>query len=124
MKFLIQAYMEWCRQLGLRVNLPKTQLWMSEGDGVPVTIVDGVTLVPLTSRASFRIVGVEQLGLNEAEATKAHTQPRMSHVGPACRRKDWSLCQSQRLWQLRCGGAPPCAASGVVRVRDHPTPLS
>ena len=47
--FLIKAYMEWCRLLGLRVNLPKTQLWTSEGDGVPVTIVDGVTLVPLTS---------------------------------------------------------------------------
>ena len=86
MKFLIQAYMEWCRLLGLRDNLPKTQLWMSEGDGVPVTIVDGVTLVPLTSRATFRIVGVEQLGLNEAEATKAHTQPRLQKVFMSAKR--------------------------------------
>jgi len=85
LEFLIQGYLEWCRLLGLRVKLPKTQLWTSEGDGLPVDFVDGVTLVALQTRATFKIVGVE-LGLHEATATKAHATPRLQKASLSAQR--------------------------------------
>ena len=68
MEFLISSYLEWCRLLGLKVNLPKTQLWRSAGVGWPVVLTMGGVPVTLYTRDTFRIVGVE-LGLAERPTT-------------------------------------------------------
>ena len=77
MEFLISSYLEWCRLLGLKVNLPKTQLWRSAGVGWPVVLTMGVAPVTLYTQDTFHIVGVE-LGLAERPTTVKHLTPRLA----------------------------------------------
>jgi len=77
MEFLIYSYLEWCRLLGLTVNLPKTQLWRSAGKGWPVVLAIGDAPVTLFTRDTFRIVGIE-LGLAERPTTVKHLSPRLA----------------------------------------------
>ena len=77
-EFLVNGYQLWCRLLGIKLNLAKTQLWSNQGSGgqrVLLTLVDGS--LELTTRATFRMVGVE-LGSNERVATQRHLEPRLA----------------------------------------------
>jgi len=77
MEFLITAFLQWCRLLGLKVNVPKTQLWSSKDAGRTVTTaVNGVT-ASFTTHDTFRVVGVE-LGLEETKTTRKHFEPRIA----------------------------------------------
>ncbi len=69
---LAGAFVAWARKLGLEVNVTKTQVWMSEGVGLPVTLARA----DLTTRATFRVVGVELGGL-EHSAAAAHAKPHL-----------------------------------------------
>ena len=75
MESLIGSYLEWCRLLGLKVNLAKTQLWSSERARWPVNLMVQGIAVPLLTRETFRIVGIE-LGLVNRSTTGRHVTPR------------------------------------------------
>ena len=77
MVFLITAYLEWCRLLGLKVNIPKTQLWCNEDVGRAVTLAAPGVTVSLTTGDTFRVVGIE-LGMAETSTTKKHAEPRIA----------------------------------------------
>ena len=68
---LIQAYLDWCSLLGLKVT--KVQVWSSLGPGQSVTIGQDEIL----TSPSFRFVGVE-VGLPEPEASRVHLGPRVT----------------------------------------------
>ena len=78
---LAGAFIAWARLLGLEVNVTKTQVWTSEGVGLPVTLAGA----DLTTRATFRVVGVE-LGGPERSAAAAHAQPRLATAYRAAER--------------------------------------
>ncbi len=50
---LVEAYQLWCQLLGLKVNIPKTQIWSNRGGGQRVWLA-GQELV---TRDTFRMVG-------------------------------------------------------------------
>jgi len=76
LEFLLQGYLRWCRLLGLKINLTKTQLWSSGGAGRLMRFCDGDAVVELISRSTFRIVGIE-LGSSDKTTTSIHATPRM-----------------------------------------------
>ena len=76
---LITAYLEWCKLLSLTVT--KVQLWSSLGPGQQLTVGSH----HLVSQSTFKVVGVV-LGLNDLEATSAHTPPRLAKAMTTARR--------------------------------------
>ena len=57
---LVDAYRSWCRLLGIKLNLKKTQLWSLQarsGERVVLPLATGP--LELEVRATFRVVGVE-----------------------------------------------------------------
>ena len=70
---LIEAFLEWSRLLGLTVNVAKTQVWCSLGAGQPIEVAG----VPLVTRPTFRVVGIE-LGGPPGETARAHAEPRLA----------------------------------------------
>ena len=77
-QFLVAGYQLWCDLLGIKLNLGKTQVWTSEHKGgKPVFLQVGADTISLSTRATFRVVGIE-LGGNESAATAAHCAPRIA----------------------------------------------
>ena len=72
MEALVAAYRRWCDLLGLRVNVPKTQVWSNTG--AREVILEGTVIA---TRPTFRVVGIE-LGEDEWAATAVHFQPRLA----------------------------------------------
>ena len=75
--FLVDGYRQWCGLLGVKLNAPKTQVWTNKGAGRRVTLKFGGEQVTLTSRPTFRVVGIE-LGDHERTATTAHVASRLA----------------------------------------------
>jgi hypothetical protein len=99
--FLILAYLQWCRLLGLKANVPKTQLWCSAGADRSVSLMVDGAAVALTTAVTFRVVGIE-LGAVEKVVTAKHAAPRLAKPSPLG--SGWRRFRCPQRWQHRCGG--------------------
>ena len=59
-QFLISGHQAWCNLLRIKLNATKTQIWCNRGAGGWVIKVKfGAAEVSLTTRATFKVVGIE-----------------------------------------------------------------
>ena len=75
---LVQGFVDWCALLGLTIHLGKTQLWCNthkQPRSVNLALRDGP--LKLTSRSTFRIVGLE-LGVSDLATSAVHSEPRVA----------------------------------------------
>ena len=76
-ELLVGGYQAWCDLLRIHLHLEKTELWCSElAGGQPVTLKLASGPLVLTTRSTFRMVGVE-LGNDEKRATAVHLEARL-----------------------------------------------
>ena len=75
---LVEGFLEWCKLLGLKVNLKKTQVWSKNPKAKPVKIGEDTIQI----RPTFKVVGIE-IGSNEKAACDAHIAKRMEKAAAA-----------------------------------------
>ena len=75
---LVEGFLEWCKLLGLKVNIKKTQVWSKNPKAKPVKIGEDTIHV----RPTFKVVGIE-IGSNEKAACDAHLAKRMEKASAA-----------------------------------------
>ena len=77
MRFFISGYPAWCDLLRIKTNAMKTQIRCNQGSPGRVGKVKfGAVDVPLTTRVTFKVVGIE-FGAKERVASIAHFSPRL-----------------------------------------------
>jgi hypothetical protein len=76
-EFLVSGYQRWCALLRIHLHLGKTELWCSDlSGGHTVTLQLESGPLPLETRSTFRMVGVE-LGCSDSVATTVHLAARV-----------------------------------------------